>query len=115
MRCRHGVDDDGSATERLRLEANAAELLLVGLEGIQLFVGKLQGEREEQTLGGSPHAAQLHQDGFIEHTLVGRVLIDDDDAVGSLVHDVAVEHLHHRNSKALLDLGKRPRGGARIH
>ena len=84
MRRGHRVDNDGTATERFSLKTDPPELLLVSFECIELFIGKLECEREEQALGWCSGTAQLHHDRLIEHPLVGRVLIDDDYPVRAL-------------------------------
>ena len=67
---------------------------------IQLLVGQLQRERQQQPLRGRVGARELRHHRLVQHPLVRRVLVHDDDALGRLVHDVGVEHLEQRRVEA---------------
>ena len=104
-----------AAAERVGLEPNSPQLLAMRLEGVELLIGQLQGEWEQEPLGRRPHTAELDHDGFVEHPLVGGMLIHDDHAIRTLVHDVAVEHLDQRDLEASLRLGLPRCPGASEH
>ena len=72
----------------------------MALDRVQLLVGQLQGERQQQPLRRGVGARELRQDRLVEHPLVRRVLVHDDDALGRLVDDVGVEHLEQRRLEA---------------
>ena len=97
-----GVHHHRAPAERVGLEPNSPQLLAMRLEGVELLIGQIQGEWEQEPLGRSPHTAELNHDGFVEHPLVGGMLIHDDHAIRTLVHDVAVEHLDQRDLEASL-------------
>ena len=85
----HGVHHHRPAAECLRLESDAAELLAVPLDGLELLVGQLQGERQQQPLRRRAAPVQLRHHLLVQHPLMRRVLVDEHQPLRRLVDDVA--------------------------
>ena len=94
------VEYDRPSSESLDLETHSVQLLPVGVDGVELLIGQLHGERQQQPLCRSPGSAQLSHDRLIQDPLMSRVLINDDDAIGALVQDVGIEDLKQRRDEA---------------
>jgi hypothetical protein len=93
MRRRRGVHDDGAAAERLDLEAGPLEHLAGVVD--QRVLGRRQPQRdgEQQPLARLTAAVERGHPLLEQDPLVGRVLVDDEEARARLGQDVAVVQL----------------------
>src|SRR5207237_9617622 len=55
------------------------------------------GERQQETLGGRSVTGELAHHVFVEHALVGGMLVDDADRLAGLERDVGIEELEDRS------------------
>ena len=88
MRHRHGVHDQRVSTESFDLEAESLEIFAIRFECISFSRAKMQSQRQEQPLSRrSPRFERAHEF-LIQHTLVRRMLVDENQAILMLEGDV---------------------------
>src|SRR2546423_3359952 len=88
MRHRHAADDQGVAAEAFDLEAEPLEQLAMRVERIGLRGTQMQREGEEQALRGHLAALQGAHEPLEEYSLMRRMLVDEDNAILPLEHQI---------------------------
>ena len=106
QRCRRLADHDGTGPEALDHEAELLEPLRLGDEAVCLARIELNDLRHQQNLPGDARRGALGFEPLVDEALVRRVLIDDDDAVLRLRHDVVLVQLRAGGAEGL----RRPPG-----
>ena len=111
VRHRHRIHDQSVAAEALHLETQPLEIVPVRVESLALRRAEMQCEGQEQSLRGSGSAFKGVHELLVQHALMSRVLIDEDQAVLVLEGDVGAAKLeqwrHHRGWSDILG-GRRP-------
>src|SRR5262249_5853552 len=74
-------------------EAIAGELVAAGADPLHVGFVELDDLRNEQDLAGDAALLQGRLQALVDEPFVGSVLVDDDDAVARLRHDVGLVHL----------------------
>ena len=87
------ADGDGAGAERLDGEAKALELVGARQQALDIGGVELDDFRDEQDLPGDALLVDSGLHALVNQPLVRRVLVDDDEAVAGLRHDVSVVHL----------------------
>src|SRR5690606_7363461 len=88
-----GVHDDGASAERLDLEADGTEQRCHVLDDRVLGRGEAEREGEEEPLARLPSVREPAHHRLEEDALVGRVLVDDEEAAASFRQDVRLVDL----------------------
>src|SRR5674476_24409 len=96
MRHRDAADDERVPAEPLDLEAQLREELLMRLERLALRRPQVQRDRKEESLRWRFPLLERAHEALVEHALVGRVLVDEDDAAFALEHEVHARELDER-------------------
>ena len=95
------------AAEPLDLEAESHEHVAVRLERVALGGGEMQRERKEQPLRRRLAALEHAHEPLVQHALVRRVLVDEDDAVVVLEQHVRAPQLKQRRNDRVASRGMR--------
>src|SRR4029079_10411236 len=88
MRHRHGVDDQRVSTKTLDLEPETLEIVAICVKCLALGRPEMQRQWEKQSLRRRRAALERTHELFIQHALVRRVLVDQDQSIFVLETDV---------------------------
>ena len=79
---------NGSTSNPIRLQR-----VLVSFDRVQFLVGEFERDGEEQPLTDQLAPSEARHDPFIQHPLVGRMLVHEDHPFGALINEIGVEDL----------------------
>src|SRR5688500_4603687 len=98
VRHRNAVHDECAASETFHLEPELLEIFPVCLEGIAFSRAEMERYREQQTLRRCTSRLQRSHELLVQHALMRRMLIDQNETVGVLERDVSPFELKERRN-----------------
>src|SRR2546423_5526871 len=98
MRHRYRVHDQGVSTEAFNLETQSLEVFAVGVERLPLRRAEMKSEWKQEPLRRCRSTFEVMHELLVQHPLVGRVLIDEDQPLLVLKRDVGPPELKQRRN-----------------
>jgi hypothetical protein len=95
---RHGVDDQRVSAKSLHLESQPLQVFAIGVERLALGRPEMESQWEKQPLRGGGTALERVHELLVQHALVRRVLVDENEAILVLERDVGPSELDERRN-----------------